>query len=217
MLTLSEVEAEVQFLADESNLVLSSGAGLAIFNSYYKLFSGLRRWGELEITDSSIVTVAGQEAYRWPITRTFIIEPAILLQRTAGNTNNFVQVWPVTDNIHWGCLANVTQSFPSHYKRESKGANDFTLLFRPFPNTADLQVRIVGQAEPIKLVQAADRTVFRESKTDLALARYIAAQYQKKRDNPGRAEELLDEMRDMLPESDYMPTPRPTDIIPWLT
>ena len=217
MMKLSDIEGEVRFLADESNLNISSGTNLPILNGYYKLFCGLRRFGELEVTDESVVTVASQEAYNWPSRHTFIVEPALMLQRVAGNTQRFVPILPAPDNYLWSGLKNVSASFPTHYKRESLGANNFSLFLRPLPSVAGLQLLIIGQVEPALFVQAADRSVFREEKTDRAFARYVAAQLQRKRDNPARADDLLDEMRDMLPESNYMPSPRPSSVTPWWT
>lgn len=171
----------------------------------------------MSITDSSITLTQGQEAYKWPTQYTFLTEPAIVLQRTLGNPRNYVKVWPVQDEIYWAFLKNVVQSFPSHYKKESQDRKNYNLLLRPNPNVTGLQLLIVGQTEPPKFVQATDSSVFREEKTDLAFARYVAAQIQKKRNNSGRAVELIDEMEDMLPDSVYSPTPRPNNIVPWIT
>lgn len=215
-MTLAQIQTDVQFLADESTLALT-GQYLPVFNGYYKEFCASRLFPELNITDTSITTVAGQEAYVWPKNYKFLTEPAIILQRTVGNPRNFVKVWPVQDEIYWGFLKNVVQSFPSHYKKERQSANMYNLLMRPLPNISGLQVLIVGQTEPVELVQASDPTVFNEPQVDRAFARFVAAQFQMKRGNPARAAQLLDEMDDLLPEGNYGPTPRPNNAVPWLT
>ena len=217
MLRISDIETEVQFLADESNLVISSGANLPILNGYYKMFCRMRLWPELNITDTSVVLTAGQEAYQWPTTHIFQTEPALILQRTVGNPRNFVKVWPVQDEIYWGFLKNVVQSFPSHYKKERLSAGEYSLLMRPVSNVTGLQLLIVGQIEPDLFVQSTDTTVFKEEQSDRAFSRFLAAQWQKKRNNSGRAAELIDEMEMLLPEGDFGPTARPNNIIPWWT
>lgn len=217
-MTLAQIQSDVQFLADESTLSLTSAANLPVINSYYKEFCASRLFPELNITDSSITSVAGQEAYTWPKNVKFLTEPALILQRTIGNPRNFVKVWPVQDEIYWGFLKNVVQSFPSHYKKERlDGAGLYNLLMRPRPNITGLQLLIVGQIEPTEFVQASDPTAFNEPQTDRAFARFLAAKFQSKRGNPVRAAELLDEMDDLLPEGNYGPTPRPNNAVPWLT
>lgn len=215
-MTLSQIEADVQFLADERTLSLT-GTYLAVFNGYYKEFCAARLFPELNVTDSSITTIQGQESYVWPQNYKFLTEPALILQRTLGNPRNFVKVWPVQDEIYWGFLKNVVQSFPSHYKKERQSANSYNLLLRPLPNVAGLQLLVVGQIEPTELVQAADATVFNEPQTDRAFSRFLAAQFQMKRGNLARAAQLLEEMDALLPEGNYGPTPRPNNAVPWLT
>lgn len=214
MLRLIDIEPEVQFFADESNLTISSGVNLPIVNSFYKEFCGLRLFPELEVTDSSITLVQGQEAYKWPIAYQFRNEPALLLQRTTGNPRNFVKVWPVQDNVYWGFLKNVVQSFPSHYKKEKQTGEDYTLLLRPVSNITGLQLLLAGQVLPPLFTAATDRTIFMEENRDRAFARFLAAQWHKKRGNIGRAEELLDEVDDLMPESDYGPSERDNKIVP---
>lgn len=217
MLTLTAIEADVQFFADESNLTISSGTNLPILNSLYRRFCNSRRFPELEYTDSSITLVAGQEAYRWPTTAVFVTEPAITLQRTIGNPRLFVKVAPVQDNIFWDLLKNINQSFPSHYKKERLDAKNYSLLMRPTSNVTGLILRISGQTEPPEFVKAADTSIFVEPNVDRAFALYVAAAWQNKRNNTGRAQQLLNDMADMLPDSQYGPTPRPMLAIPWFT
>lgn len=217
MQRLIDIEPDVQFFADESNLAISSGVNLPIVNSFYKEFCGLRLFPELEITDDSIVTVAGQESYVWPINVQFRGEPALILQRTLGNPRNFVQVWPETNNVHWGYLKNVVQSFPSHYKKESQDGKNYSLLLRPIPNISGLSLLLIGQALPPTLSGPLDTTVFKEENRDRAFARFLAAKWQEKRGNSGRAQDLLDEVDALLPEGDYGPTAKPQTAIPWFT
>lgn len=216
-LQLSEIETLVQFFADESTLSLSSTANLPVINSMYRQFCSVWRFPEIEVTDKSIVLQAGIESYIWPTQYKFLTEPAVTLQRTVGNPRLFVKITPIQDNIYWSFLKNVNQSFPSHYKKESQDGKNYNVLFRPVSNISGLQLLIIGQIEPPPFVKAGDRSIFREDNPDHAFARLVAANFQRKRNNPGRADELMDEYYDLMPESIYGPTPSPNLAIPWFT
>jgi hypothetical protein len=216
-LQLSDIQALAQFYADESTLSLSSAANLPVINAMYRQFCADWRFPEIEVTDTSITLVAGQESYIWPSKYKFRTEPTVTLQRTVGNPRLFVKVTPIQDNIYWSFLKNVNQSFPSHYKKESQDGQNYNILFRPVSNISGLQLYIIGQIEPKPFVQATDWAIWKEDGPATAFAIFIASQFQAKRNNPGRADELLDDMRDLLPESIYGPTPQPNLAVPWFT
>lgn len=76
-LTLTQIQALVQFYANDSTLSISSGTNLVVANLVYQDLAGKRRWPESTQTATPIQTVAGQENYRWPITPLFKEEPYV--------------------------------------------------------------------------------------------------------------------------------------------
>ena len=221
--TLTNIQTDARFYANDSALTITSGDGLRIFNLVYQgMFSpGFimrdvkvgRRWPEATREDTSLTMVAGQEDYTWPTTPKF--KHPIWLEGTEGTARTYPIIW-VPDMTVWSAYGpnNVGDTEPI-YARLLDVSGTLTLSLRPNPNRAD-GIRINGLIEITELTQGADSTVFVNVNSDRALSKLVAAEFKAKRGDGGRADELIAEAVGLLPEMDATPVLTGSGrIIPW--
>ena len=227
--TGTKIQTWVRIWANDRTLSLSTGDGLEIMNEVYQgMFSpdyeilgvkiGRRRAGAY-VEDDSLVTVASQEKYNWPVSPVFKQEPVIEIQGSTSSSTDYIPIPPADDEDLWRMLMNAGESFPSHYRRGADTSGTVILYIRPLPNTAGLKIRIRGQQEisEFTTTTAADGTTltaFAEVSPDRALAKFIAAIFKAKRNARRRADELVQEGVGLLADTDYMPAQSDNEITP---
>ena len=221
--TLTNIETDVQFWADDTALSITSGVNLRLFNTVYQgMFSpdyivfGVkigRRWPEATREDTSLTMVAGQEDYTWPTTPEF--KEPVWLEGTNGTTDVYPILW-VPDMATWSAYDpnNVGDSEPI-YARLLDVAGTLTLSLRPNPHRTD-GIRINGMIEVTELTTGANSTIFANKNADRALAMVVASHFKAKRGDSGRALELLNQAKSLLPINDVAPDFTGTGrIAPW--
>jgi len=222
--TLTNIQTDVRFWADYSDLVITSGDNLRIFNTVYQgMFSpeytvyGVkigRRWPEATREDTSLTMVVGQEDYTWPSSPDF--KDPVWLEGTNGTTEVYPIHW-APDMATWSAYDpnNVGDTEPL-YARLLDVAGVATLSLRPNPGRAD-GIRINGMIEVTELAVGTDSTVFLHKNSDRALSMVVAAHFKAKFDgNTGRAMELLNQAKSLLPVNDTTPNLTGSGMIaPW--
>lgn len=223
----TKIQTWVQIWSDYESLVLTSGNGLEIlnevyagmFNPDYKILGAPigRRWPENFAQDTSISTVASQEAYNWPTSPVFHEEPSIKIQGTSGGTVYHLLA-PAKSEEEWRLAVEVGDSFPSIYRRKLV-AGTMKLLIRPTPVSASLTIEISGYTEITEFttttaIDGTTDTIFFNQMSDRALAKFIAAVYKDKRGDPQRAQALVREGIGLLPSTQYMPELETNEITP---
>jgi hypothetical protein len=194
-LTLSEIETLVRHEARDSELNLTSGTGLAVFNMLYRRYSALFVWPELTRTNTT-TTVADTATYTWPTTNNYSDVKLIEIQNPSQD-NKYVPIMPARSEIIFSRYNSENPSFPVVYKRDNNGTTDI-LNLAPAPSDGNLTIRIIGIAEPANLASGSDQTVFIDKTSDDGLVYLIAADYAFKRAQNERANVLLQVVSEIL-------------------
>lgn len=211
--TLANIQTDARLWADDSQLTLTSGDGLRVFNLVYQglmnpefEMAGIkvgRRWPEASRQDTSLTMVVGTEEYDWPTTTVFK-PPWYIEGLDANNSDLPYTIWPVESMQEWSYFASVTNGRPKRY-RLYNNAGTIKMALRPKPYQTD-GVRISGLIEVTELTGSGDSTIFLNKASDRALSMLVAAYYQSKRgDRPGRAQELIALALGLLPKVDMTP------------
>lgn len=221
--TLSNIQSDARFWANDRNLTIVSGTGLRIFNAVYQgMFSedfriaGIqigRRWPENTAEDTSLTMIVGQEQYTWPVSPVF--KPGFFLEGLDASSNNEPYVIEsAISSEQWSFFDDSNNATPLIY-RLIDVSGVVKLAIRPTPDSAD-PIRITGMKEITELTDGTKSTVFLNNNSDKALAKFIAAEYKAKRGDPERALQLIAEGRAFLPLYDYAPRFKPVGHIrPW--
>lgn len=210
--TLTNIQTDVRFWANDSQLDITSGTNLRVFNSVYqgmftpgyKLFGVNigRRWVEATREDTSLTMVAGTEQYTWPASPVFK-EPFFIEGLDVNASNDPYTIFPVPTMQLWSDLDDSNNAQPIYY-RLIDVSGTLKLALRPPPDQAD-PIRITGLIEVTELTTGSESTVFKNTNADRALAMLVAAEFKDKRGNSRRALELLQKARSLLPVYDRTP------------
>lgn len=215
--TLANLLLDVQFHANDSQFSAAQGsAALRIVNEAYQDFATLRKWPELDKVDTSLTTVAGQEAYTWPITLIWKDEPTINIKRI--NQQNYpYRMNPCPSEDMWAQVRRTGNSFPYYYRRYRTGTTD-TLLLRPITAFTGDIIEIWGPTEITEFVgdgSAADTTPFMNTQSDRALAMWIAMFLKLQRKDVAGAQVLRQQATGILPARQFTPVYRQGELQPW--
>lgn len=222
--TLTNIQTDVRFYANESDINLTTGINLRISNAMYRAMGtpgyrhrGVkigRRWKEFTREDTSLTMVASQEQYTWPASPVFN-EPFFIEGLDVNASNAPYIILPAPNMTTWSYFDDKNDARPL-YSRLIDVSGTVKLALRPKPDQAD-PIRITGLIEPTAFVDGTTKTAFLNANMDLALAKLIASEFRRKRGEPERADELLGEVFSMLPVYDTAPILRPGGFIqPWV-
>lgn len=215
--TLTSIVGLVQFYANDSQFAAPTGSqNLAVVNEAYQDFAGLRDFRELSKVDTSLVTVAAQEAYTWPTTFVWKDEPFIAIKRV--NQQNYpYRQFPCPDNDMWAAVRRTGNSFPYFYRRYTAAGVD-TIAFRPVTAFNNDIVEIWGQIQVPEFDGtggAADTTPFLENQFDRALAMWIARRFKLQRKDYNGAQVLETDAKRILPKRQFTPSYDAGEVQPW--
>ena len=210
--TLTNIQTDIRFWADDDNLTVTSGANLRAFNTVYEgmltpdyRLMGVkigRRWPEVTREDTSLTMVIGQEQYTWPASPDF--KPPFYIEGLDTNASNDpYPIPPAPDMASWSVLDDQNNARPIYY-RLIDVSGTVKLALRPAPDQAD-PIRITGLIEVTALTGGSDSTIFLNQNADKALAMLVAATFKAKRGDPSRALDLIQMARGMLPLHDSAP------------
>lgn len=216
MTTLTTIQTLTQFWANDSQIDLTSGTGLALANEVYQDLCGSRRWPELTQQDTSISTVSGTEYYTWPTNPVFKEEPYVeFLDST--NSNQPVAVLPAPNEEEYTELGVTFKAHPPIFYRKLTTAGAVKIGLRPIPDRSSDTIRITGRIEATEFTNGASSTIFLNIQSNRALSILIAAALKKKRGEVDRAMVLEAEAKKLLPRYDYNPRRQRGQITPWVT
>lgn len=209
--TLTNIQTDYRFWSNVSDGTIVSGIGLRIFNTVYQgMFSpdfeigGIkigRLWPEGTQEDTSLTMVVGQEQYTW-VTSPKFKEP-IWVEGLDSNTNEPYPILWAPDMNTWSAYDRVGNSRPL-YCRLINVSGTIKLALRPTPVKTD-GIRITGLIEITELTQGSDSTIFLNKNSDRALSMLVAATFKAKRGESGRALELINQAKGLLPINDTTP------------
>ena len=212
--TLTNIQTDVRFYAQDVDLVITSGNDLRRANEIYQgIFTpGFQmldiaigmRWPERVREDTSLTTTAAQAAYTWPSTPRFLLDDvAIELQDQSGGAT-YRRLDPVIDELEDLQLRNQSDTLPTHYRWwDASGTTQ--LVLRPSPVTAGLTIRIRGVSEVTVFADGTTTTEFDNINHDKALAMLIAAMYKIQRGDVGYAQILIKNAKGLLPRYETSP------------
>lgn len=221
--TLTNIQTDVRFWADNDSLSITSGTNLRIFNqTYQSMFSpdftmfGVRigrRWQEATREDTSLTMVVGTEQYNWPTSPDF--KEPYFIEGLDTNANNEPYPIPQASSMsEWSFYDDDNNAQPAVH-RIIDVAGTLKLALRPKPDQTD-GIRITGLIEVTELTQGSDSTIFKNLNADRALAMLVAAQFQAKWGDTSRAVALVQMARGLLPLYDETPRLSGASIIkPW--
>lgn len=225
--TVANIELDAQHYADDSQLVLTTGAGLRRLNQMYRgmTFPGWkimgqtiigRNFAELLTTDTSITTTAGTASYALPTTNRFRGRPFVEILDASQNSDPYIIEYANTFT-EWSRYWTDNTNIPRICMLTGGGATAGQKIeFRPSPDTTGDTVRITGYKEVTELTNGAGTTEFTHRSSDDALAMLIAADYLAKRGDPGRAMELVSSAIGAMPaESVALKVQGTGHIRPW--
>lgn len=210
--TLINIQSDFRFWADAESEILTTGTNLRIFNTVYQgMFSpdymllGVnigRRWPEGTREDTSLTMVVSQEQYTWPTTPKY--KEPIWVEGTDSSTSEPYPILWAPDMNTWSAFDRVGNSRPL-YCRLIDVSGTVKLALRPTPVKTD-GIRITGLIEITELTDGTKSTIFLNKNSDRALAMLIAATFKAKRGDTGRALELINQAKGLLPINDTTPS-----------
>ena len=215
--SLTNIQTDVRFWAQDADLVITSGDGLrranevyqGIFTPGYELL-GIKvgmRWPERIREDTSLVTTAAQASYTWPSSPVFLLDDVgIELQNQSGGSI-YRALDRIADEIEDLALRNSSDTIPTHYRWGSNTSGTAIITLRPAPSLANLTIRIRGVSEVVAFALAADVSEFDNVNHDKALALLIAAVYKIQRGDIGYAQTLIANAKGLLPRYETSPSP----------
>ena len=193
--TLTAIQTLARDYARFDGYTITSGTNLVRANQIYRKLQTLHLWPELYVTDTSLTTEIGIEAYNWLLTTTFIREPTVRIQTQNGK---FLVVRNVPTDQLWMELSRRVNGTPLHYRR-SAAVSVLKISFRPIPDFVGT-VEITGYASPGNLNGAQSTTVFQNTIADDAFAIWLAAIESAKKGFAQRAAELFAQAASLLSE-----------------
>lgn len=217
--TLLNLQPITRFFALDSDLVITSGEGLAVSNLVYQgmltpdyRLAGVlnvgRRWPEVTREDTSITTTVGVEQYSWLTGVVFKDEPYIELVDASDN-----EPWPI-DPVPsmgvWSRADMTTNGTPRYYRMIDVSGRGVQIALRPKPDTTGDTIRVTGIIEAPEFEDGSSRTVFRHKNSDRALALFIAYHYLRQRRKFDDANSVATEGLSLLPTYDFTPRIRPS-------
>ena len=220
--TLTNIQTDARFYANDSALIITSGEELRIFNLVYQGMMSPeyemlnirvgRRWPETTQEDTSLTMVVGQEQYTW-ITSPDFKQPAWI----EGIDSNTSEPYPLTwapDMTAWSGLDYTGNAEPLMCRLIDVGGV-VKLAIRPTPVRADT-IRVTGLIEATELTQGSDSTIFLLKNSDRALSMLVAAEFKSQRGQSQRALELITNAVSLLPKQDNSPVLTGSGrILPW--
>lgn len=222
--TLTNVQEGVRFHAKARNLVITSGQGLLVANQVLDAMCSPdgevvgkrvgRRWRELTVEDTSLVTVLDQEEYTWPINSTFAEDPFIELLDASSANDDPWPIRPCGDEMRWSALDGLDSGTPSDYRFIDR-TGVLKIALRPNPDAAGDTIRITGQKLPDAFVNGSSVTPFRDRRHDKALAMLIAAEFRAQQESVEDATRLVSQAVGLMPKNEFQPRPTPSRIQPW--
>lgn len=220
--TLSDLQDDIRFWTNDSALTITSGTNLRVFNIVYQgmlspdySLLGVkigRRWPERVREDTSLTMVVGTEQYAYPVSPK-TIDPVYVEGLDADTSEPYTIAW-VPDMNTWSSYDLTGNSRPV-YCRLIDVSGSTKLALRPKPSKTD-GIRITGLVEVTDLTSGSSETIFRNKNSENALAMLVAAVFKSKRGETGRALELINMAKGLLPLYDRTPTLRSGGFIqPW--
>jgi len=202
--TLSNIQTDARFFADDSVVDLTTGLGLRIANLVYQRMCNMRRWPELIRVDTSLSTTSGTDSYTWVTSPVFKEEPLIEIQESSGSSDYCI-ISRCPDEHTWTQIKNSGNSFPVYYRKINESGT-VKIVFGPTPNVSSLTIRITGLIEATEFSGGASTTVFLEKNSDRALSMLIAAEYQEKRGFRDESTLLRRQAMSLIPTVNHQPS-----------
>ena len=191
---ITNIQSRVRWEARDSDFSLIDTTGLSIANMAYRRLAAIVEWPEFN-QSITVAATADTEAITWPTTPVFSDVTSVEMQD--GDDNDaYKVVYPVRSELEWSITRKETASFPKVYKRFNDGTND-QILLAPAPKAAQL-VRITGKVEPTAFSTSLSATEFISSTADDVLAYVIASDIMYKRNQPNRAQMLMQKVAQIL-------------------
>lgn len=215
--TLTNIQTDVRFWAQDQDLVITSGDNLRRANEVYQgiftpgyTLTGLRvgmRWPERIREHTSLATVSGTPGYNWPSSPVFLRDDAVVELQEASGGAVYRQLDLIADEAEDLALRNSSNTIPSHYRWLMDTSGTALITLRPTPSVTGLTIRIRGETEATAFTAGTSETEFTNINHDKALAMLIAAVFKMQRGDPGYAQALVANAKGLLPKYDTSPWP----------
>ena len=188
--TWRKIQTLARDLAQDTDLDVTSSAGLIYGMRVYRRFAAMWRWPEQFSVGATLATVAAQEKYSATAIAGFrdIVSVELADDR---DSDKFAPVGPVNSIPRWQRAGYQPAGFPDFYNLESS-AGVPKIAFRPAPNTAQAAntIRVSGYTTPPD-ISATQTTFPRNTLADDVLAHFLAADRLKQKGQDAKANELL--------------------------
>jgi hypothetical protein len=214
--SLTNLELNIQaHTRDAQSTFTTAGANLNLLNREYRKLASAVEWPEFLIENTSLTTVAGQEAYTWPSSANPAAVKAIEVEADVGGGSKFGEavfgenqfggeliayrvVTAPPSEIDWSLVGQLSNSdFPLFYRRLTSGGTH-QLLLRPAPSITGRTIKIRGMDEPTALTTGTDATTFDDEIGDDILEYVVAAEYSDKNGDTDRGTELREKGLQLL-------------------
>ena len=173
--TLENIQIGARFNARSDELVISTGYGLATFNSIYRKVCKALPWPELRYTQTATTSVSGQAQYTWVTASVYMDVVSVEVGSDASDTAMNLMIPPHSEH-EWNEAAKDSSGVPVYYKRFSSALNNM-IEFRPTLDYSSATIRATGTVQPTELSLVSDTTVFLTSTADDVLEYVIAAEF----------------------------------------
>lgn len=181
--------------ASDKDLIIESGAGLALLNMVYLRVANIG-FPEFHYEDTSLTTTSGTASYTWPTTKKYVDVRAIEIQ-DGDNSDAYVSIPAMQVYQTFSSRESEADGFPELYLRSGESGSH-VVKFAPAPGTTGKTIRISGIIEPDYLTSGTSETKFLTRTVDNALAQLVAAAYHAKRGRLDRAAELTQRAAEKL-------------------
>ena len=218
MSTLYNIEQDVRFYTNQSDLSLITAAHLRVVNEALHEFAKLRRFPEFT-REHTFTATACVSAYTFPTAAVFVDEEYRVDLLDVSDSQYPYPLHPSKDEDEWAAMDSAgAEDIAAHRVfRVLNNAGTIELRVRPMPDTTGDIFHFIGLVQPVEFTTISSSASFRTALTDKAFAHWVAAKFCRKRELYDLANYNEQAALALLPKEDTAPRIRSGMLKPYRT